>query len=609
MKKSLICLLALILTITGTISVAALSSSIEKNSAISSAKLADDLIAKVNVMSANEKIDVVIWFTDVENETFTKYAATNNEVVELEKIITMSEEEFLAEKAKVTSGQEEIGTVSADDEVFMLTEEQQVQVDAFAEKKRSERSAEIATKKQAVQKHNSEVLKTLPKDIDITFQSQYVPMIYASVTKARIKELVENDKIDSIYILENEPLQSHASTALETMGSTYIKDTWGYEGIRGSIGQIEISFPNNGLSILVDNPADPTPSTTDASHANLVLRCLKAAAPQAGVFSTTATLGSYIPSAVEALMRAGNVDIINMSIGVDNYGVYSQNARYIDYLCTLYPISFVTTSGNNIDPGADTSTDDFVSDYGLAYNALTVGGFNYNETLSQSDDSFTNYAYSYKEVVGQKNVPEIMAPGYKISYGASTSWGSSFAAPLVAGSFAQLGDIYYPASYKPELVKALAAASAYYKISGDTTWGNNHVEYNSAWSDRQGAGKFNTKFAAQILRAGRFEWHTNVGGSFSRTIQVNVTSSDLVLRVALAWMQPVESQTGSSAGDLINFDLVLRNPNGIEVARSNSTKNNVELIDYDVTSYGIYTIEIVPVNTYGKTTDLAIAWY
>ncbi len=609
MKKILICLLVLTLTITGTVSVAALSSSNEKNSNITSTKLSDDLADKVNVMSANEKIDVVIWFTDVENEIFTKDATTNKEVVELEKIITMSEEEFLAEKAKVTSGQEEIGTVSADDEVFMLTEEQQVQVDAFAEKKRSERSAEIAAKKQAVQKHNSEVLKTLPKDIEIAFQSQYTPMIYASVTKAQIKELVENDKIDSIYILEKEPLQSHTVTGLQTIGSTYIKNNWGYDGSDINIGQIEVSFPNNDLSELVDNPEDLNPSADDTSHANFVLGCLKTAAPQAKVYSTTATYGSAICGAVEALVESGNVDIINMSMGVDNYGVYSQNARYIDYLCTLFPISFVTTSGNNIDNATDTSTDDFVSDYSLAYNALSVGGFHDNATSTQSDDYFTDYAYSYLEAVGQKNVPEIMAPGGGVYYGGSTSSGSSFAAPMVAGSFAQLGNIYYPAAYRTELVKALAAASAYYKISGDTTWGNNQVEYNSAWSDRQGAGKFNAKFAAQVLRAGRYAVYTNAGSNFSRTISVNVTSSDLVLRVALAWKQPVTTMSGSSAGNLIDFDMVLKDPNGNVVARSNGSKNNMELIDYTVTSYGTYTIEITRFDTYGTTTDVAVAWY
>lgn len=607
MKKILICLLVLTLIITGTVSVAALSSSNEKNSNITSTKLSDDLADKVNVMSANEKIDVVIWFTDVENEIFTKDATTNKEVVELEKIITMSEEEFLAEKAKVTSGQEEIGTVSADDEVFMLTEEQQAQVDAFAEKKRSERSAEFAAKKQAVQKHNSEVLKTLPKDIEITFQSQYAPMIYASVTKAQIKELVENDKIDSVSILESKPMTNNTVTGLQTIGSTYIKDTWGYNGNGIKIGQIENSLPNNGLSITVNNLYDTSPGT-ETSHANFVLGCIKTAAPQSTVYSTTASRTDDLVPAVEALTNTTDIDIINMSAGPDSdAGYYSQITRYVDFICTNYTLSFITTSGNNIDE--NNSNSDFVNEFGLAYNALTVGGFHDNVTSTQSDDYFTDYAYSYLEAVGQKNVPEIMAPGGGVYYGGSTSSGSSFAAPMVAGSFAQLGNIAPDLVNRSEVVKALAAASAYYKISGDTTWGNNHVEYNSAWSDRQGAGKFNAKFAAQVLRAGRYAVYTNAGSNFSRTISVNVTSSDLVLRVALAWKQPVTTMSGSNAGNLLDFDLVLKDPNGNVVARSNGSKNNVELIDYTVTSYGTYTIEITRFDTYGTTTDVAVAWY
>lgn len=605
MKKILICLLVLTLIIAGTVSVAALSSSNDKNSAISSTKLTDDLTAKVNVMSANEKIDVVIWFTDVENETFAKDATTNKEVVELEKIITMSEEEFLAEKAKVTSGQEEIGTVSADDEVFMLTEEQQAQVDAFAEKKRSERRAEFAAKKQAVQKHNSEVLKTLPKDIEITFQSQYAPMIYASVTKAQIKELVENDKIDSVSILENKPMTNNTVTGLQTIGSTYIKDTWGYKGNGIKIGQIENSLPNNGLSITVNNPYDTSPGT-ETSHANFVLGCLKTAAPQSTVYSTTASKVEYVVSAAEVLLDTTDmdIDIINMSAGPDSYGYYSVIPQYVDYICTRYPLSFITTSGNN-----DKTSNDYVNDFALAYNALAVGGFHDNVTSTQSDDYFYNLAYSYKENVGQKNVPEIMAPGGEVYYGGSTKSGSSFAAPMVAGSFAQLGNIAPDLVNRSQVVKALAAASAYYKISGDTTWGNDNVENNSAWSDRQGAGKFNAKFAAQVLRAGRYAVYTNAGSNFSRTISVNVTSSDLVLRVALAWKQPVYNTTTGSAGNLLDFDMILKDPNGNVVARSNGSKNNMELIDYTVTSYGTYTIEITRFDTYGTTTDIAVAWY
>lgn len=558
--------------------------------------ISDKLQEKMEQLADNEKVKVEIWFKNIE-ESAEISAFSENEI-----IISMSEEEFLASKLKTTSGEEITDVSESTPANLSISEETKEKIKTKNEKMKKEKKERTNTRKAKIKTHNKAIKDSLNGEWEITFESQYAPMMYANLTKAQINELASNAQVESIFFLEPKEMIDNTSVALSTIGSTYIKNTWGYDGDTIYIGQIEPSVPNNGLSTIIENPSDS--STTPGWHANLVAGCIKSAAPSSTLYSTTATMTNMVVPAVEALMDVAYMDIINMSAGPDSDGYYTQNTRYIDYISTEYSLSFITTSGNN-----DTGSSEYVNEFGLAYNALTVGGYNDNSTTAQGDDSFHNLAYSYREDTGEKNVPEIMAPGVNISYGSNNSHGSSFAAPLVAGSFAQLGNIDYEAAYKPNLVKALAAVSAYYKLSSDSTWGNSNVEGNDAMSDRQGAGKFNAKISAEVLRAGRYSTFNNVDDSFSTTIPVNVTSSDLVLRVAAAWKQPVYTQSGSSAETIFDFDIALYDPSGNQVASSTGSNFNTELINYTVDSYGTYEIEITGYNTEGDTTDLAVAWY
>lgn len=552
---------------------------------------------KMEQMEDDEKVEVVIWFKDI------KEPAKRGGPTEGTVIVSMTEEEFWASKKKATSGEESIDTMEAD-LVGPIPDDIQEKINQHNEKMKKERKEKNKIRKAKIKEHNNSIIESLDPDLEITFQSQLAPMIYANLTTAQINELAKNKQVDSISFLVSEEMIDNTSIALSTIGSTEIRNKWNYDGHDITVGQIENSIPNNRLTTIVKNPDEEGDAKT-SSHANLVAECINSAAPNAKIYSTTATLTDYIPAAVEALMKTEEIEIINISSGPDGYGNYSQNSRYIDYVSTKYKISVIATSGNN-----DSSSNDYVNDLGLAYNALTVGGYNDNGTSSNNDDYFDNKAYSYKEDIGEKNVPEVMAPGVNISsYNTSNMNGSSFAAPLVAGSFAQLGNIQFEAANTPYLVKALAAASAYYKLPNDNTWGNDHVEGNEALSDKQGAGKFNAKFAAEILRAGRYRTYEDVDEGFNEVIPVKVTSSDTVLRVAAAWKQHVTVKTGDSAEPLYDFDIYLYDPSGDLVASSNGANSNTELIDYKISSYGTYEIEIKGFNTNGDTTDIAIAWY
>jgi hypothetical protein len=314
--------------------------------------------------------------------------------------------------------------------------------------------------------------------------------------------------------------------------------------------------------------------------------------------------------AIEALKwatdptSANRANVVNHSASFEGDNVLHFTDRAYDYWVKYRSFTAVVAAGNN--SGNVTSP-------GKAYNVITVGNLNDQNTVSWSDDVMASDS-SFQNPNTAVEKPEVAAPGSGISSVAGTASGTSHAAPQVSGLAALLMQRDGDLKNFPTAIKAIIIASAVHNIEGD-----------QRLSDRDGAGAINAALADTIAQT---EGNTGVcnapcwwnipttnsfparSGSVERTFTANRGER---IRVAIAWLSLPDAPTDTSP-DLLyrNFDLHVITPGG-GTNLSESATNNFEIVDFIAPSTGQYTIRVVR-NASGDRGDefagnlLGIAW-
>jgi len=298
--------------------------------------------------------------------------------------------------------------------------------------------------------------------------------------------------------------------------------------------------------------------------------------------------------------------------GSTTMGTYDNLCKYIDSIVEETEVSIVAVSGNTFYD---------VTSPGMSYNAITVGSFDdkntttinpCNDILSAFSGYWEDPAYYYRK---HPEKPDILSPGQRITvsglpdgtanddYPYGVSSGTSFAAPQVSGTLAQLIYVSNNLKYRLSLSKALINVSAKYKIDDSSFTVSGMDKY----SDTEGAGKLSARNAAWVLASGRYKYYLGGTSTFpsSPSIPFTVLSSDQMIRVALAW----EKREGV---DISNLNLkVVTSDN--TVVSSQSVYNNVEVIEFtlpELNLYGRGTYYIIIERNSGTGIEwLSIAWY
>lgn len=144
------------------------------------------------------------------------------------------------------------------------------------------------------------------------------------------------------------------------------------------------------------------------------------------------------------LIDTYNVNVINMSAGVDYGGDYTEYDACIDNIVSTTGCTFVKSSGNEGDVDADITTP------GCAMNAITVGSINFSHNLNQTS--------SWDVLDGFWVKPDVVAPGGRLSGIPNLSAiysGTSCAAPMVTGTIALLMEEFPILKTNPALVKSV----------------------------------------------------------------------------------------------------------------------------------------------------------
>jgi hypothetical protein len=457
-------------------------------------------------------------------------------------------------------------------------------------------------------KNHSVIDKYLDSGDKTVFISAYSPLNIVEMKKADIERISKDDKVISLFPYVEEKVTNDLVTATQVIQADYVRDTLGYDGTGVKIGQFEEYSPSNSDTELDSGCVTYrySPHSTD-DHATEVATIMVGdtlgIAPGATLYSTYRNGATTFYQEIEWLISQG-VNVINMSMYLDINGQYDIYSQWIDHLAKVHSVHFVKSAGNEGLGGDITSP-------GMGYNIFTVGGFDDGNTAVYTDDIMADFSSSIEDSSAAEK-PDLIAPAVDIYFPhfGDTS-GTSFAAPMTTATIAQMIDINSALATKQVAMKAILMASAFRKIPGFT----GISQELPLMADEQGAGKLDSKNARYIVSNSRYVSTTiNRDTDYFKTFSVNASSSQV--RVALCWLkQNSISGDHSNANNLsqiplADYDLLVEDPNGGSVGNASiSFNNNVEIVEFDPTISGTYTIRVTYVGGDSAKETIALAWW
>ena len=320
--------------------------------------------------------------------------------------------------------------------------------------------------------------------------------------------------------------------------------------------------------------------------------------------------------------------MINMSAGANTGGTYNIRDKWVDHIALNHDVHFVKSAGN-----LGNATQKYITSPGMAYNAITVGAYDTNDSIYNSDHTLSSFS-SYQEcnATPRAEKPNLVMPGSNYStsgigeddslplnigldFGDLQMAGTSFAAPQVTGVIAQLCSQASGLKTKQTAMGAILAAGAYQKIQGlyNVNKGDSFInsvrlynannQTNSQLSNKEGAGALNAQGAWYIVWKGQY-WGQGVNVSsfpYTKTVYINANDNDYI-RVSIFWlMRNILSNSYahsnphySPAGSFDDLNLTVTAPNGSPVATSSTSYSNFEIVQFnpDYFGSGYYTITI-----------------
>lgn len=599
----------------------------------------DTLSAETQVVTGNVNttVPVYVWLTDIDQNAVLT-AAEEAESIDIEAFLEESSElsaevmqmdakiqlyesqmsanaiqlsgEEIATLNKITDGRnianptEYSRTLKELATKKLLLEDQIEQVDEFIAAKRAISVAEYEDR------IDTYILDNQINEEDIIFRSRYAPMVIVNMPINDVTAMAEENDVvymdlfkEMTFVTENESYQTsnyYLDDVVSLVDGDNVKIA-GYVGSGVKVGMIEGTNVNtNRTTAAVTVLTNSGVSTTLSMHSCAVAEIIggdDGFAPSCQIYSTAMNENATTYYSGIELLLDYNVNIINMSAQCTN--AVSTVTLWTEHIVNQHNVCFVKSAGND-------EQYHLISAPGDAYNAITVGGY-----VFLDEDENTMLPFSYNEVEGNMEKPDVIALA-KFSVIAETRRGTSFSAPQVTGVLAQLNSANANLRYRPSLAKAIICAGAWHKVDSDN-YGTTAVQ---DFSEEEGAGILNAWASYSVLANSRYYYPAGGTTSFPITRTFTVTSSDEVIRVALSWERSLsisgthENTTPSvSNASLSDLDLIVKGANGT-TRISNSSTNNVELVEIDPADYGYGTYTITIRRYSGSGTEwMSVAWY
>lgn len=521
-------------------------------------KIDSVLREKMAEASGNEKIPVAIWYSDVDQDNIDKLTAqkvgfTRDDVA---VAYEMPSTELLASLEKEESG-------AADEMQAYLK-----RTESLRKLERERTDEYIMTRREFSRSKYNEKSAKLIKDVDIksediTFQSQYAPMIIANLFIKQIENLKANLMVENItYYEELQFVSDSIESALEVSNINKIVEYSGLgmtgDGVKVGIIEnhsVRISeYEESRLHIVPDNciptvriTADNVQMTdygnvvvvgntvydSEDTHVDKVANSLLSVAPNIILYSSNMQYSN-----IEGMISEG-VSIISCSLGPytpednDYYG-YTDFEKWIDHLVSKHAVTITKSAGNQghrtsdftytvVEDGITKTKNGYgprVSSPGLAYNVITVGAYcdvpdaysyydyesGTNDVISVYHGADTLYVYSsYKNSITREDGTIIYGcekPDV-IAPATFNGRGTSNATPFMAGMITLMYELKPSLASYPQATKAIVLASCHKKVNQVAGYGATET-LQEGITDRQGAGAPDAWTMASIVCNGTY---------------------------------------------------------------------------------------------------------
>ena len=441
-----------------------------------------------------------------------------------------------------------------------------------------------------------------------TYVSTSAPAIMVSLTPAEILTVAAHPSVDTIYPEKFDRtdgnVNSHRAHRTDRVHDLGVKG----RGIR--IAMLE----NNGIDPACPhlnvtawfNAGTPNPDNHIHGTSGCVASLLNSrigASSDVSLYSANAA--SYSDSNVMAAadwIATQNIDATNMSYGGDYNGVEQMMDRYYDYQSRFYQDSYVASAGNS------GLTND-VGSPGTAWNCITVGAFDVNDTGDWSDDGMASFSSAVDPNNGCEK-PNVAASGVDVDTlgDAGNGWitnnydGTSFSAPHTTGNLAN-AMVLDVTNRGSEAAMATMMASAWHNIEGA-----------ARLSEQDGAGGIHGLAAARMSRANHARSVTVNSSSFSTngyyTYNITLKGGDRT-RVCIAWSANANSTYTTTSLDA-DLDLAIyagsNQTSGTSYGFSSSFNNNFEIVEFTPPTSGTYTVRINDWSFGGTSERVGICW-
>lgn len=570
------------------------------------------------ITTASTPISTVTAFIDEELKTVMENAA-DDELIPVDIWITEVDTNEVETEVMKSIGDTKVSLLSANSTTAVT----HAQVDAYIETEREIYAEMQAEESQTfLNRYNGIFNSRSSTEKKLLFVSEYTPVIRAKLTKNEINKIATDAFVNSIYHSPDIIIIEDSNISIPLVHSNYVRDTLGYSGSGIKIGLLEAGgVPNRtknyfiSSNIIYDPDFDESYETT---HANMVAAIMigkattvdgvtyKGIVPDAKLYATK-YIGNNTDdwrARVEWLLSQG-VHVINMSGTFSNVsaGIYDTHSKWIDHVAINHSVHFVKSAGNN---GGN------ITSPGLAYNIITVGNLNDNNSSAQADDEIRSTS-SYIEPSNHTNKPDLVAPGTNIATAVDTDSGTSFAAPHVTAIIAQLCQAYPTLKTKQDAMKAILMASITHSKHAYTPDDDEFDKYGAGVVDAQTS--LSTASNSRYVSS-NFAANAEVGTTSNYTFTVSSTNKNV--RVALTWLMynrfisaaaDHEDYTHpSQLGSLANLCVWVYNPSGTIVAGGVLDYGNIQVVDFMPTQAGTYRIEVEIWDNSAQTCYYGLAW-
>ena len=427
---------------------------------------------------------------------------------------------------------------------------------------------------------NNEIEKTLHiSDYDKIYISTLTPFIEYTYTMhvfdrnkhTILKTLDENSHVKKIYVqYVNKNEQLFEDCMLDgTDMSGGVEDVYyrRYTGSGITVGILELGIIDTshvsmeGKNVTIHNQLFYI--ETVSTHATMVASLIGG---NKGIANEVDFLSSQLQGGVceeiDWLIEEG-ADIINMSFNAnERNGVYGSSSAYVDYSARVYDQIFVVSSGNTSD-----TTNYYIGDPGLAYNAITVGAVDTNHR-------WRNFS-SYDVVSGGPIKPTIMAKGYSIcvpDYMEDFYDGTSFAAAFVTGLSAMILEQIPALTRQPMKFISLMTSGATRELT------EYYYDMVNNFDEKMGAGVFNYQnILDNYLNAIDITTSPSDGNTIIYREEFTLNEGDTIY-ASIVWMSYAFEDDETSA-ERSDYDIRLMYDGYLESCGS-STYNNIEMVTF-----------------------------